>query len=217
MLMKQEVNKGDAPIPTASEYREVLKNQSQRFQEVVIDWLVERGVKRHKRQSVEGEKQMLDRLSERCGYLSETELVTLREAWLELAGVCSGVWPSEVTLLHQAHGVRRPPVAYSVKVLSFMQSSEGIDALEKDEAVELLDWLLRNPGVPGNSGNGSFIRGRISAAAEDRRRERARLRHAVESGSARDADIERLRAIEQAQEQARAVVCAGLSGGENAH
>lgn len=208
MLTKQQVVQDYAPIPTAQQRREVLHAGAQRVRQIVIDWLVERGVKRPKRTTVEAEAKMLNRLSERCGYLADAQLVTLREAWFELAGLCKGCWPSEATLVGQAHGIAMPPLEYSVKVLSYMQSMAGADALEKDEAVELLDWLLRNPGVPGQGTNGSIIRQRISDAAEERRRERGHLRDAVARGVANDHHIARLRQIESAQIEARNIILA---------
>ncbi len=141
-------------------------------------------------------------LAGRLAYLTEVELVALREGVLELAQRTGGAWPRGVHILQLAHALRRPPPSFSEKVTSYMASAAGRRALAEGYAGVLLSWLRDHPGVPT-----AYVLDTLRGQALDERRELDRLVARRELGVALCAeDVARLAAHARREEVARALV-----------
>ncbi|MDG3040453.1 hypothetical protein [Roseicyclus marinus] len=89
----------------------------------------------------------LAELQSRLAYMSEIDLVALREA---VASILSrdGAWPSPAVVIGFANTIQRPPPSDSPKVTSYMASAAGARARAEGFHVELYLWLKAHAGVP---------------------------------------------------------------------
>lgn len=142
-----------------------------RVERVFLEPLENLGLKRPVKMKAAEYDQMKTNLRGRLAYLDEKDLGALFWA---IAGRASGPlknqWPSEVTVLNFARGIKQPPASVSEMVRSYMRSSAGQAARERGEHLALLCYL-RKYGVP----QGYFSWGKIRENADEMARRRSRI------------------------------------------
>lgn len=134
----------------------------------------EAGMVRPRAMTAEAFGRMRDRLAEWLAYLPAEALDTLADTAISIGGGKAHTeWPAEATIRHLAGAMMKPPPEHARIITSWLASVEGPRARDGGWLVELYRHLLQRPLPPSD-----YDRAKIVAAAEENRRERARLRQA---------------------------------------
>lgn len=164
---------------------EALREGKARVREVLIDPLVNAGMTRHGKMTVEQEAAMIERIVSRLAYMGEDALAALREVVEAHArGRSRDAWPSELFILNSARRIEAPPATVSRLVRSMLQSASGDAAEAGGYLVELFRYLRRHGRPPTET----YCHDLIRAQAEDNQRRRARIRRDRDRGAVRSSD-----------------------------
>lgn len=129
---------------------ETDRDRRERVRSVLIDPLIEKGMRKPKSRTGEDQEAFLDRLTRRLAYLGEGHLKTLAEAVERNAeGSARNVWPAEVSIVNWAATLEAPPDRDSRLVRSYLGSAAGLRAWNEGPTVALaLRKFLRRSGRP---------------------------------------------------------------------
>ena len=144
---------------------------------VLIEPLVQGGMKRRKGVAEADHDKMLAGLAEHLAYLPSEQLAGLRDLIIRLSdGKNGGMWPDKVMILKWAWAMQPPPPSENTYAQSLIRSAMGRQAHDEGWVVELYRTAIRF-GPPPNR----YVLSQLRAEAEDnqRRRERAREFNAV--------------------------------------
>jgi hypothetical protein len=164
---------------------EALREGKARVMRVLITPLVDAGMTRHGRMTVEQEQAMIERLVARLAYMSEGSLEALAEVVGSHArGRSRNAWPAELSICNWARRIEEPPATVSRLVRSMLQSASGDAAEAGGYLVELFRYLRKHGRPPTET----YCYDLIRSQAEDNQRRRARIRADLERGAVRSSD-----------------------------
>lgn len=189
-----------------------VKTGKDRVREVLIEPLAALGLRRPSGQTVAQHEAALAEIEARLWYMSEADLVALREVVL-LRAQAKGVWLPAAVILDMAKGFAPPPEHDSDMVTSFMRSAAGRRALAEGYEVELYQALKR--GQPPTNGYAHKL---LADEADGNRRRIARLTRARDGGEVlTTSDSAWLGWYARTRDRARALIPQGEPvGGEGA-
>lgn len=189
-----------------------------RVRRVLIDPLVDRGLRKQKKFDRDGQAAFLDRIATRLSYMSAPGLEALIEAVEARAGGAhQNVWPDEISIVNAARAIEPPPPINSRMICSYMASAAGRAAFDRDpcEAVALLGWFqtMYRPPSPGEAGAHTWEHIREKAA--ERRDRAAALNLRAADGTITVADRAWLSQHHELLDLAARLVCGEVAAPED--
>lgn len=140
---------------------------------VLIEPLVQDGMKRPKGTNADDYEKWLGKLAERLAYLPRDQLVGMRDLIVRHAvvGKTGATWPDFVMIQKWAYAIQPPPPREHTYAMSLIQSAMGRQALDEGWVVELFHCALKFGPPPGR-----YVISQLRSEAEDNRRRRERVR-----------------------------------------
>lgn len=171
MWISRQAEKGEEAM-SDDDAQDGQRARRDRVRRVLIEPLLDMGLRKRKGLTAEDQAAFLDRIERRLAYLGEGHLATLVEV---VARNCEGphrnLWPAEASIVAWASGLEPPPDEDSRLVRSYLGSAAGLRAWSEGPAVAMaLRWWLREYGRPPRDCDWDAIRAKAVSLAGTRQR-----------------------------------------------